>query len=282
MFSKVYNGHVTLVGWAFYAYELDLPPSIRIHPVFHVNLLRPAASNPVPGQHNPPPPPVEVDGLEEWHVEEILNSRWERRGRGGPRFKYTVKWVGYDCHGSSSARLCHGLLPDESLHFLYINTLLFPSCLGVFLSGSKLSSCVFLIWYPSLPCTFLVPALCFCLCLSQLIYSCVLCFPCSCSFLLHAYYLSFLSLLYPNLTLRKLHILSLLIIIHLSLSYHGTSNLVVLPIILPYGCDDERPEQNESQYGSLSEPEPAGVEQCLTTTVQSVFSSVRRLSLRQW
>ena len=38
-----------------YAYELVLPPTIRIHPVFHVNLLRPAASNPVPGQHNPHP-----------------------------------------------------------------------------------------------------------------------------------------------------------------------------------------------------------------------------------
>ena len=79
-----------------YAYELDLPPSIRIHPVFHVNLLRPAATSPVPGQRNPPPSPVEVDGLEEWHVEDILDSRWERRGRGGPRLKYTVKWIGYD------------------------------------------------------------------------------------------------------------------------------------------------------------------------------------------
>ncbi|KAG0153515.1 hypothetical protein PDIDSM_2168 [Penicillium digitatum] len=25
-----------------------------------------------------------------------LDSRWERRGRGGPRLKYTVKWIGYD------------------------------------------------------------------------------------------------------------------------------------------------------------------------------------------
>ena len=79
-----------------HAYKLDLPASMRIHPVFNVSLLRPAAGNPVPGQRQEPPPPVEVDGLEEWQVEDILDSRWERRGRGGPRLKYTVKWTGYD------------------------------------------------------------------------------------------------------------------------------------------------------------------------------------------
>lgn len=79
-----------------HAYKLDLPASMKIHPVFNVSLLRPAAGNPVPGQRQEPPPPVEVDGLEEWQVEDILDSRWERRGRGGPRLKYTVKWTGYD------------------------------------------------------------------------------------------------------------------------------------------------------------------------------------------
>lgn len=79
-----------------HAYKLDLPASMRMHPVFNVSLLRPAAGNPVPGQRQEPPPPVEVDGLEEWQVEDILDSRWERRGRGGPRLKYTVKWTGYD------------------------------------------------------------------------------------------------------------------------------------------------------------------------------------------
>ena len=79
-----------------HAYELDLPTSIRVHPVFNVDLLTPAANNPLPGQRPDPPPPVEVDGLEEWLVEDILDSRWERRGWGRPRLRYTVKWAGYD------------------------------------------------------------------------------------------------------------------------------------------------------------------------------------------
>ncbi|KAG0152773.1 hypothetical protein PDIDSM_2578 [Penicillium digitatum] len=65
-----------------HAYKLELPATCR--------------HEPVNGQVTEPAPPVEVEGLEEWEVEDILDSRWERRGRGGPRLKYTVKWIGYD------------------------------------------------------------------------------------------------------------------------------------------------------------------------------------------
>ena len=76
-----------------YAYKLQFPASVKHHPVQHVSLLDPAGNDPLLGQHNPPPPPVIVDeeGHEEWHVEEVLDSRIHRR-----RLQYLVKWVGYD------------------------------------------------------------------------------------------------------------------------------------------------------------------------------------------
>jgi hypothetical protein len=74
-----------------YAYKLQFPASIKYHPVQHVSLLDPFDDDPLPGQHNPPPPPVIVDDNEEWHVEEILDSRLYRR-----RLQYLVKWIGFD------------------------------------------------------------------------------------------------------------------------------------------------------------------------------------------
>jgi hypothetical protein len=94
--SKFYGPFPILEKISAYAYRLQLPPTMRIHPVFHTNLLRPAANDPIPGQRNPPPPPVEIDGTEEYEVEEVLDSRWERRGRGAARLKYLVRWTGYD------------------------------------------------------------------------------------------------------------------------------------------------------------------------------------------
>lgn len=62
---------------------------MKIHPVFHVSLLKPASSDPLPGQVNPNPPPIEVDGEILWEVEEVLDSR-RRYGK----LEYLVKWLG--------------------------------------------------------------------------------------------------------------------------------------------------------------------------------------------
>jgi hypothetical protein len=54
--------------------------------------LTPAPEDPFPGRRQPiPPPPVVVDGEEEYKVEEILNTRFFRQ-----RLQYLVKWQGYD------------------------------------------------------------------------------------------------------------------------------------------------------------------------------------------
>ena len=46
-------------------YQLDLPTSIRIHDIFHLNLLQPAAIYPLPKQHNSLPLPIVVNDKEE-------------------------------------------------------------------------------------------------------------------------------------------------------------------------------------------------------------------------
>jgi len=57
------------------AFRIDLPPSIRIHPVISADKLRKAANDPLPGQLQEPGLPIVVNGQEEWDVDEILASR---------------------------------------------------------------------------------------------------------------------------------------------------------------------------------------------------------------
>ena len=63
----------------------------RIHWVFHETLLKPYVTPKYKKQGRPdPPPPLEVDGEEEFEVEEVLGSRMYRR-----KLQYLVKWQGY-------------------------------------------------------------------------------------------------------------------------------------------------------------------------------------------
>ena len=57
------------------SYGLKVPKGMRIHPVFHSSLLRLDPNDPLPNQVIPPPPPVEIEGEQEWEVQEILDSR---------------------------------------------------------------------------------------------------------------------------------------------------------------------------------------------------------------
>ncbi|KAG1021117.1 hypothetical protein G6F43_014290 [Rhizopus delemar] len=67
---------------------------MKIHPVFHVNLLTPkklSHLSDITGRVVPPRPPIEVEGEEQYEVDFIKDSR---KNRG--QVQYLVKWKGYE------------------------------------------------------------------------------------------------------------------------------------------------------------------------------------------
>jgi len=71
------------------AIELDLPKSIRIHPVVNVSRVQLYKSQ-VEGQKKILPKPVIIEGEEEFEVEKILNKKTIRGKK-----KFLVRWRGY-------------------------------------------------------------------------------------------------------------------------------------------------------------------------------------------
>jgi hypothetical protein len=81
-------GPYTILEQVGNAFRIDLPPSIKIHPVISTDKLRKAANDPLPGQIQEPGLPIVVNGQEEWDVEDVLASR----GYYG-KLQYRVKWT---------------------------------------------------------------------------------------------------------------------------------------------------------------------------------------------
>src|SRR4051812_49105804 len=79
------------------AYKIDLPGTLKIHPVFHVSKLRRYTKSDeenFPERIPAPPLPILVDDHEEFVVEEILAKREKKSGRS-TRMEYLVKWQNY-------------------------------------------------------------------------------------------------------------------------------------------------------------------------------------------
>ncbi|QRV83751.1 Retrotransposable element Tf2 protein [Ceratobasidium sp. AG-Ba] len=73
-----------------HAFKLELPHTLKVHPVFHTSLISLKKEDPF--GREPPQPPAEVtpDGEEEYEVEKILDSRKRRN-----QVQYLVHWKGY-------------------------------------------------------------------------------------------------------------------------------------------------------------------------------------------
>ena len=82
------------------AYKLQLPKNMRVHPVFHISLLKRHQPSPQEfvSRTQAPPPPVKISGSQdlEYEVQEILNKR-----RYYGKTQYLVLWKGYPRHDAT-------------------------------------------------------------------------------------------------------------------------------------------------------------------------------------
>jgi hypothetical protein len=74
-------------------YQLELPTQWSIHDVFHTDLLTPYRETPTHGANYQRPPPDLREGMEEYEVEKVLDSR--RYGCTGAKLQYLIAWKGY-------------------------------------------------------------------------------------------------------------------------------------------------------------------------------------------
>lgn len=99
------------------AYRLELPASMKVHPVFHVSLLESYKESTISGRLQPSLPSVEVENHEEYEVEEVLDSR-RRRGK----LQYLIHWRGYDISERTwepAANLANAPLKVQEFHQRY-------------------------------------------------------------------------------------------------------------------------------------------------------------------
>ena len=77
-------------------YQLRLPKTWKIHPVFHISLLLPYRESKIHGQNFPVPPPDLIDGEEEYKIKKII------RHSGPPSsHSFLIRWKGYSAKEDS-------------------------------------------------------------------------------------------------------------------------------------------------------------------------------------
>lgn len=89
--SDLWEGPFEVTEQVGHSYRLKLPVGSHIHDVFAPDVLCRDPADPLPGQENPKPVSIPVDGVEEWEVQEILASKLVCG-----KLMYRTSWVGHD------------------------------------------------------------------------------------------------------------------------------------------------------------------------------------------
>ena len=77
-------------------YELRIPKTWKIHPVFHASLLSPYGETDVHGPNFLKPPPHLIEGEEEYEIEKILRHRGPPSNRS-----FLIQWKGFSVEDDS-------------------------------------------------------------------------------------------------------------------------------------------------------------------------------------
>src|SRR5205814_1532482 len=75
-----------------HAYQLDIPKTMKVHNVFHINLLTPYIEDKdFERRQIKPPPIITEEGEEEYEVDHIMGWEWRK-----DKLYYQIQWKGYD------------------------------------------------------------------------------------------------------------------------------------------------------------------------------------------
>ena len=89
--ANQWEGPFKILRQVGHSYQLQLPEGSAIHDVFAAELLFRDPKDPLLGQEQPQPPPIIIEGQEEWEIKDILAVRLLRN-----TLKYRVSWLGHD------------------------------------------------------------------------------------------------------------------------------------------------------------------------------------------
>ena len=90
---------------------------MKIHDVFHVDLLTPYYETKAYEEQYTQPPPELIDGEEEYKIEEIIDDRYNKQKCTK---QYLIKWLGYSMSENTWVNkkdLHSPKLLEEYLHF---------------------------------------------------------------------------------------------------------------------------------------------------------------------